>query len=234
MIHFVIPTYNRDAFINRCIKSIIDNVNSEFIGSIVVINQNKEPYNFANDAIVEIMYPPAGKAIYKPGVEAIRDKLSSEDILCFLDDDIVINSTFQNNFKRLSNKLLEEKTGCIQLSFGTCKIRDDFVPIQYGFKGGGIAVQVKKYFDFDGHGDDYYDDIELYIRAYIKGYQNYRCRFINSQHDLNKKLSGGIRGYFNDILGIKRCGYKYSKLKETYKGWLLPANNFMGFRLKKR
>jgi hypothetical protein len=233
MIHFFIPTFKRDDLLKRAVKSIRDNVGDNLIKDIIIINQNKASYGFKDSKIIEIYEKPAGKAIYKPGVEFIKDYIEPRDILIFLDDDIAINETFSKGFSKLKDKLLKTETGCIQLSFSRCKVRDDFYPIQYGYKGGGICVEASKYFDFGGHGEDYYDDIELFIRSYIRGYGNYRCRFINSQHDLNKKISGGIRGYFNDILHMKRCGYKYSKLKEKYRQYMLPANNFMGFKLKR-
>lgn len=233
MIYFFIPTFRRNALLQRTIRSIKNNVKNDLIKNIVVINQNENLCGFKNSQIIEIHEKPTGKAIYKSGVEFIKDHIKPYDILIFLDDDIVINKTFQKGWDKLKDKLLEPKTGCIQLSFSTCKIKNEFYPIQYGYKGGGICVEAKKYFDFGGHGEDYYDDIELFIRSYIKGYKNYRCRFINSQHDLHKKISGGIQEYFNSILHVKRCGYKYSKLKEKYKKYMLPANNFMGFKLKR-
>jgi len=176
--HFVIPTYKRPRLIQRCIRSIYTYVPSNHLGMIVVINQSDYPISDAIELKMEPGWPGPRR---RTGAEYILNyQVPDTDLFCFLDDDIQLNNTFTANCNRLINLALQRNIGCIQLAWR--QLKPGIVPIKLGFTGGGIVVQVFKYKAFGGYGNDYLDDVELFLRSYIAGFQNYRFNDICSRH----------------------------------------------------
>lgn len=221
--HFVIPTYERPQLIELCLSSIYDHVPTDHLGMIVVINQSDYPVQGA----IELRMRPGWPGIRRRvGAQFILDHhVPLDDIFIFLDDDIQLTESFVEHHKELLRLALDKNTGCIQLAWRKSSSKKKIIPIKLGFTGGGIVVQIAKYLAFGGYGDDYLDDVELFLRAYIAGFQNYRFNAIYSHH------SRGARGGLN---ALGRGHKEKSRLDELYPQWIERSSDWLGFRLKKR
>ena len=217
MVSVVIPTYKRGSSIIRAVKSIRKEINN---AEIIIINQNAQKLGI--NSIVEIKAMPGF-----PGKK--RDlgvRRAKNNIIIVMDDDneLVDWSRLEEVFK----KLKDPGCGIIQVALNG---KHEWVKIRLGFHGGGIIFEKKKYIMVGGYGVDYLDDVELFLRFWAAGFQNWRTTILTSKHHIGEK--GGLK----DLLRIKRKTYAHLYLSEldrmyphlierTTKSWL-------GFRIKK-
>lgn len=214
MIVPIIPTYNRRASLDRCIKSLSRIPETVAAPPIIVDAQQ-----------LDLMPGPARRL----GAELAAPTMQDSDCYLFLDDDHELQPCFRKHIATLLCILLAPATGCIQLM---TRPGTPLTSIKLGFTGGGILIQKQKYDAIGGYGDDYLDDVELFLRAHIAGLRNYRTGRVWSRHH------GGTAGGLADRLGgrsVKRDAHIHlSRLEDRYPDYVERAeNNWLGYRVKK-
>jgi len=225
MIHFIIPTFGRYNEVRNCISAIRANTPNEILGQIVVVDSNTMRTKYPSYIKVIHMnkvYPAVAR---RTGANSLKF-VSDDDYLIFLDDDILILDNFRAGISKILLCYEKYDVGCLQLGMRKGK---PWVKIKLGFTGGGILINKRKYFEIGGYGNDYLDDVELFLRSFISGYDNYRTGYVYSKHKFSSR--GGIKASLN----LTRKGKEHlelSKLDKVYPKFIERTDTWLGFKIK--
>ena len=227
MIHFIIPTFARQKEIIECIGAIRANTPREILGQIVIVDSNDLRIKYPDNikvVYINKVYPAIAR---NTGANFLRN-VSDNDYFIFLDDDILILDNFRTGINKILRCYERYNVGCLQLGLRKGK---HWVKIKLGFTGGGILINKKKYFEIGGYGKDYLDDVELFLRSYIYGYDNYRTGYVYSKHRFSSH--GGVKASLN----LERKGkehLKLSRLDKTYPDFIERTDTWLGFKIKSK
>lgn len=229
MYWFLIISYNRPEMLLKCVDSIISNCNAKIgvalIGTSVKVSELLKEKGVLVSCVNKGYPAEKRKEIY----EKLEHLIDDEDFLIFCDDDVEYNETLRkiDQVSEFYDKNCD--CGCIQFMANRLGSYA-FKKIDIGFSGGGIFVRKSVYESFGGHGKDYLDDVELFLRSYLAGYENYRCGFIYAKHKI------GSRGGLSDLVGRRgrENHLSRSRLDAVYKGMVERCSNWLGFKITKQ
>lgn len=109
LLSFIIPTYNEQAYLARCIQSIRDNVEGRYEYEIIVVDNasTDDTATIARDMGVTVLSKP-----YKYTISAVRNagvEASNGDLLVFVDGDVYLHDTWIDNAPPVLERLQQEK-----------------------------------------------------------------------------------------------------------------------------
>jgi len=224
---FLIVSYNRPALLKECVESFL---NSGIEVTIAILAQGTSKQINSTNIDYYFESTPGYPAIKRKELfKNVEDNIKSNEYIVFTDDDVVFNQSLNKIHEIIKfTKSQHVETGLIQFAHNKPS-KYDFKKIALGFTGGGIMVKKETYESFGGHGEDYLDDVELFIRSYLAGYQNYRCGFVFAKHKI--RSDGGLRALIRERSGANHI--RRSKLDRVYDGLVERTGTWLGFKLSR-
>ena len=235
MFSVIITTYNRDKFLKKAYKSVLDQIVKP--NEIIIINNgsynySREDFHYKKSKKIKLKIINNKKNLFQSKARNKGAKISKNKFLCFLDDD----DSWDTNYLKEAKQTIKKNNPQIILSkiYINNKIFKD--PTNFnlsdiliknpGVTGSNIIINKKTFLDLKGYDNklEPSEDKSLLLEAIIRNKKisisNTKIFFSeNTQSRLTKnysKLSVGVRNFYEKYSKIMNFNQKVYVLNRIY------------------
>lgn len=239
MFTFVVPTYNNEATIGKCLASIEGQTCRDYEIIVVDGNSSDKTREICERFGVEFILLEAKlNPAVKRNVGAAKAK---GDILCFIDSDCVLPADYLTNV----SKVFEEKNADAVSGMTLPSPESNFIGYLTGLEyearfnsmGDGyvsvaastcLSVRKEAFLDVDGFIEIFNDkavgeDWDLSARLVQKGFKIYHSNLVKVFHDTSDSLLSYLRSQFYHAFYRPIHSKRYGRYSDEYSGFILSS-----------
>jgi glycosyltransferase involved in cell wall biosynthesis len=232
MISIIIPTYNAERTLDKCLKAIFSSNNKDFEVLVVDDGSKDNSIRIANLYNCRIL-----KTDKNRGASFARNlgaKNANGDILLFIDSDIVIKEDTLNlildSLKRYSAvfgiytpKPGVDKILCLYQNYYAYRSMKDTKEITNMFYSYCAAIKKELFFKVGGFNESWtratFEDVEFGLRLAEKGIKIYLNKEIEVIHHVDYNIKKFIKNYFYKSLDLTKFMLEKKKISLNNEGW---------------